>query len=204
MKLVKIDKKQWAEGLDSLRESFRLLGPVKEEAYYSFKTLEQGELPDFTFLNSRLSPKSILFPQSEAIVEYSLDLREADHHVMKAVETDASPRAVLGIRPCDAKAVTLVNLNFDTPEYKDPYWVKALAATTFVGLACDEPRSTCFCTSAGCGPYHEEGLDLLLVDEGEAYLAKVLTQKGETFLAAAGWKAIDEDSSLFETKKQAA
>ena len=175
MKLVSINKKQWETGLDSLRTSYRLLGPYKEKDTYSFKRLEEGELPDFSFLNTRLSPKSLLFPQSEAIVEYSLDSREEDHHVMKAIETDESPRAVLGIRPCDAKAVTLVNLNFDTPEYKDPYWVKTLAATTFIGLACDNPKSTCFCTSVGCGPYHEEGLDLLLADEGEKYLAKILT-----------------------------
>ena len=204
MKLVKIDKKQWAEGLDALKNSFRLLGPVKEDTYYSFKELKEGEQPDFSFLNTRLSPKSLLFPQSEAIVEYSLDDRDEDHHVMKAIETDDSPRAVLGIRPCDAKAVTLVNLNFDTPEYKDPYWVKALAATTFIGLACDTPKSTCFCTSVGCGPYHEEGLDLLLADEGESYLVKILTEKGGKFLSAAGLDAVDEDTTLFDAKKKAA
>jgi len=204
MKLVSIDKKQWQAGLDSLRASYRLLGPYKEKDTYSFKRLEEGEQPDFSFLNTRLSPKSLLFPQSEAIVEYSLDSREEDHHVMKAIEADESPRAVLGIRPCDAKAVTLVNLNFDTPEYKDPYWVKTLAATTFIGLACDNPKSTCFCTSVGCGPYHEEGLDLLLVGEGEKYLAKILTEKGEKFLHAAGWNTVDEDTTLFDSKKEAA
>ena len=204
MKLVSIDKKQWEAGLDSLRASYRLLGPYKEKDTYSFKRLEEGEQPDFSFLNTRLSPKSLLFPQSEAIVEYSLDSREEDHHIMKAIEADESPRAVLGIRPCDAKAVTLVNLNFDTPEYKDPYWVKTLAATTFIGLACDEPKSTCFCTSVGCGPYHEEGLDLLLVDEGETYLAKILTEKGEKFLEAAGLDTVDEDTTLFDSKKEAA
>lgn len=204
MKLVKIDKKQWAEGLDALRKSFRLLGPVKEDTYYSFKELKKGEQPDFSYLNTRLSPKSILFPQSEAIVEYSLDSRDGDHHIMKAIETDDTPRAVLGIRPCDAKAVTLVNLNFDTPEYKDPYWVKTLAATTFIGLACDTPKSTCFCTSVGCGPYHEEGLDLLLADEGEAYLVKILTEKGENFLSAAGMDMVDEATTLFNAKKEAA
>lgn len=204
MKIVKIDKNQWAEGIAALQKSFRLLGPVKEDTYYRFKELKKGEQPDFSFLNTRLSPKSLLFPQSEAIVEYSLDSRDEDHHVMKAIETDASPRAVLGIRPCDAKAVTLVNLNFDTPEYKDPYWVKTLAATTFIGLACDTPKSTCFCTSVGCGPYHEEGLDLLLVDEGKAYLVKILTEKGEKLLGAAGMDTVDEDTTLFDAKKKAA
>ena len=51
-----------------------------------------------------------------------------------------------------------------------------------IGLGCDRPCSTCFCTTAGCGPYHEEGLDVLLVDAGDHYLAKALTDKGTTFL----------------------
>ena len=68
---------------------------------------------------------------------------------MKAVEKDNSPRAVVGIRPCDAKAFVLVRQNFDTADYKDPYWLNAYEATTFVGLACESPCSTCFCTTAG-------------------------------------------------------
>jgi len=201
MKLVKLDKKQWSKGLDALRKAYRLYGPVKDQEYYSFKRLDRDEQPDFSFLNSRLSPKSMLFPQSEAIIKYSLDESEKDHHIMKAVEKDTTSRAILGIRPCDAKAVSLVNLNFDTPETKDPYWVEALAATTFIGLACDNPKSTCFCTSVGCGPYHDEGLDILLVEDGDHYLANILTEKGETFLKTAGWKTPDGDTSVFDKKK---
>ncbi|MGD8209867.1 MAG: 4Fe-4S dicluster domain-containing protein, partial [Desulfobacterales bacterium] len=113
-------------------------------------------------------------------------------------------RAVIGIRPCDAKAFVLVNYNFDTPEYKDPYWIKAREATTLVGLACDSPCSSCFCTTAGCGPYHEEGLDVLLVDGTDHYLAKILTEKGQKLADAAGWQtAADGDAvNRIETGRQ--
>jgi ferredoxin len=100
--------------------------------------------------------------------------------------------------------VELVKLNFDTEDYKDPYWIRAWEATTFVGLACDAPCSTCFCTTAGCGPYHEEGLDVLLADDGGRYLAKVLTEKGENFLKAAGWTEEVEAAERFESGKAAA
>ncbi|MGD8654223.1 MAG: 4Fe-4S dicluster domain-containing protein, partial [Desulfobacterales bacterium] len=65
----------------------------------------------------------------------------------------------------------------------------------------------CFCTTAGCGPYHEEALDLLLIDNGDHYWAKVITDKGDAFLTAAGWTAtVDEKSALkeIEGKKKAA
>ncbi len=204
MKVVKIDKTEWSPGLTKLRESYQLYGPVKTDGFHSFKALGADEQPDLSYQNSRLSPKAILFPQSEAIVEYSLDSNDKDHHIQKSTTIDENPRAIMGIRPCDAKSITLLNLNFDTAEYQDPYWVKALAATTFIGLACDEPRSTCFCTSTGCGPYHEAGLDILLVDQDEAYLAKILTEKGAAFASAAGWGTESDEAGIFDTNRQAA
>jgi len=187
MKIVAIDKKDWEKGIDKLRGTYRLIGPVKEDRYHYFRELGKGQMPDFSCLNTRLSAKETIYPQSEDMFEFTLDKSQEDHHLLKEVEKDDSPQAVLGIRPCDAKAVELVKLNFDTEEYKDPYWLRSWEATTFVGLACDAPCSTCFCTTAGCGPYHEEGLDVLLADDGDRYLAKALTGKGEKFLAAGGW-----------------
>ncbi len=82
------------------------------------------------------------------------------------------------MRPCDAGSFILVKRNFDTPDYKDPYWINSYEASTIVGLACAEPCGTCFCTTTGFGPFHEEGLDILLAEKDDAYLAKVITDKG--------------------------
>ena len=204
MTLVKIDKKDWAEGLATAADAYRLFGPAKEKDYHQFKALDKDETPDLDMVNTRLSPKALLFPQSEEMLEYSLDESRDDHHIMKEVEKSYAPRAVVGIRPCDAKSTLLVKLNFDTPDVKDPYWLKSYEATTFIGVACDTPLSTCFCTTAGCGPYHEEGLDMLVMDQGESYLAKILTDKGQAFADAAGWKQTSDDAAAFDTGKQAA
>jgi ferredoxin len=139
--------------------------------------------------------------------EYTLDENQDDHHILKEIDKDYSPRAIIGIRPCDAKAFQLVRRNFDTPEYKDPYWIKSYEATTLVGYACNTPCSTCFCTTAGCGPFHEDGLDLMMVDAGDHYFVKVITKKGENVLTAAGWDtAPDSDaaSDQIETMRQTA
>jgi len=200
MKVIKIDKNTWAGGIDSLRSGYRLFGPVMQGDAHDYKELTSDETPDLAYTNTRLSPKSVVFPQSEPMFTYSLDESDPEHHLLKDAPKDYSPRAVIGMRPCDAKALALVRMNFDTEEYRDPFWMNSYEATTFVGLACDNPCETCFCTSAGCGPYHEEGLDVLLSDCGDAYVAKALTEKGETFLAAAGWAA-EGDASVFEPKK---
>jgi ferredoxin len=188
MKYINIDKESWAGGLENLYGNYRLFGPVKNNKHHVFKELSKGELPDLNYLNTLLSPKSIVFPQSETMFEYSLDESKEDHHILKEINKDYSPRALIGIRPCDAASFLLVKRNFDTPEYKDPYWLSAYESTIFAGLACSNPCSTCFCTSAGCGPFNEDGLDLLLVDEGENFIAKILTSRGENFIKSAGWK----------------
>ncbi|MFZ0724449.1 MAG: 4Fe-4S dicluster domain-containing protein [Desulfobacterales bacterium] len=205
MKIVEIDKKKLAGELDRLRAAYRIFGPVKEEKFSNFRELTQGQVPDFDFLNTRLSPKALVYPQSEVMFDYSLDEGREDHHLMHEAPKDDTPRVVIGIRPCDVKAFLLVRKNFDTPEYKDPYWLNAFDATTFVGFACNAPCHSCFCTSAGSGPFDEQGLDILLVDEGQKFLAKILTEKGERLAAAAGWTAeAGEATSRIDEMKQAA
>jgi ferredoxin len=187
MEIIKIEKSQWAAGLDRAAKAYRMIGPVKEKEFHSFKVLPAGARPDMGYVNTRLSPKAVIYPQSEVMFTYSLDESRPDHHQLKEAPKDYAPRAIVGIRPCDAKAFALVRMNFDTPEYQDPYWLRAYEATTCIGLGCTSPCNACFCTTAGCGPYHEEGLDVLLADAGDHYLARVLTAKGGAFLKAAGW-----------------
>ncbi|MBE9541991.1 MAG: 4Fe-4S dicluster domain-containing protein, partial [Proteobacteria bacterium] len=181
--------------LKSLKETYEVFAPVEENGFYSFKPLKDKENVDLSFTNTRLSPKSLLFPQSERIFEFSLDEKDEDGNIVKESQKDYPPTVIFGIRPCDAKALRLVNVNFDNPEFKDPWWVKRMESMTFIGLGCNEPSSTCFCTSVGCGPFNEEGLDVLLFDLGERFLARALTEKGEKLLKKAGVNK-DADSNI--------
>jgi hypothetical protein len=70
MKIVQINKENWADGLKQLSKTYRLFGPVKDDDFHNFKELDQGQLPDLSCLNTRLSPKSIIYPQTEVMFEY--------------------------------------------------------------------------------------------------------------------------------------
>ncbi len=187
MTFVKIDQKKWAEGVSALKKGYQVFGPVKEGKDHEFRKLSGDQMPEMDYGNTRLSPKAAIYPQSEVMFTYTTDERKDDHHILKEPERDETPKAVIGIRPCDAFSFLLVKKNFDTPEYKDPFWLRAYDATTFVGYGCDDPCSSCFCTSAGSGPFDEKGLDVLLVDHEDGYLAKVLTEKGKALTEKAGW-----------------
>ena len=198
---------EWIKALEGLQDTYKVIVPVKDGDFHSFRSIEEGKKPDFTFRNTRLSPKSLIYPQSERMFEYALEDKSPDAMILKEASKAYSPQAIVGIRPCDAHAFQIVRVNFDNREYTDPWWVQRFEETTLVGLGCDEPCSSCFCTTAGCGPYHEEGLDVLLVDGGDHYLAKVLTPKGAKLMAAAGWNtAVDADSAdrQLENRKQSA
>ena len=63
MKIFTIAKDNLTDGLERLGESYRLFAPVKEEEFHNFKELAKGQAPDLNCLNTRLSPKAIIYPQ---------------------------------------------------------------------------------------------------------------------------------------------
>ncbi len=207
MNFIRIDKKDWARGIDKSRQTYRLFGPVTDKNGCLFRELGPDVLPEMDASDTVMSPKCVLFPQSETILTATLDESKEGHHIMKRAGADYSPRAVLGIRPYDAKAVQLVKLNFDTEDYRDPYWCDAYEAATFVGLAVNKPGPFDFSLSAGTGPFAEEGLDILLADMDDHYVAKLLTPKGEAYAAACGFDAAadeKESSALFDILRKEA
>jgi hypothetical protein len=177
-----LTKEEWTEALKGLQSAYKVFVPVKEGDFHNFRLLKNGAKPSFDFQNTRLSPKAVIFPQSERMFEYSLDESKEDAHIIKETPKDFSAQAIVGIRPCDALAFQLVRINFDNPQYQDPWWVQRMDATTLIGFACNDPCASCFCTSVGSGPFSEKGLDALMVDLGDRFVVKSLTTKGEALL----------------------
>jgi sulfhydrogenase subunit beta (sulfur reductase) len=172
--------------LRALKKIHEVLVPIKEKGIYRFKALADEDKVDLDFTNTRLSPKSLLLPQSERMSEYTLDDTDEDAYVIKESPKDYPLTVVVGVRPCDAKALRLMDVNFVNPEFKDPWWARRLESLTLIGLGCLDPCTTCFCTSVGCGPFNEDGLDILLFDLGNEYLARSITEKGTQLLNKAG------------------
>jgi len=196
-----IAKEDWVRALERLAKDFRVFVPVKEGDFHNFRLLAGERKPNFNFRNTRLSPKSIVFPQSERMFEYSLDGNREDAHIVKEAPKDFSPQAVVGIRPCDALAFHLVRINFDNPQYQDPWWVRRMESTTLIGFGCNEPCPSCFCTSVGGAPFGEKGLDALLYDLGDRFLVRSLTPKGEVLLGKIEMGSEADDVALRKATK---
>ncbi len=177
-----IEKDRLEDVLNNLKERYKVFVPSRDGDYHLFRPLGNGIRADLNYQNSRLSPKGIIYPQSDRMFVYSIDPEEEDAFIMKEAEKDFSPQLIFGIRPCDAHAFNIVKVNFDTPEYKDPWWLKRFNSTLFIGFGCNNPCSTCFCTSVGGGPFHEQYLDVLMYDLGDKYIFSPITDKGRELI----------------------
>ncbi|GKT06916.1 4Fe-4S dicluster domain-containing protein [Desulforhabdus sp. TSK] len=177
-----IAKEKFPATVKQLMGRCRVYGPVFRGQYHEFAELKAAEDADMGYQNTRLSPKELFHPQSERMFTYSLDKSDSEAEILKEAPKDFSSRVILGIRPCDAKAFQLDDRNFDVDRFRDPWWVKRRESTTLVGLACNQPCASCFCTTVGTGPFDTGGLDVLLTDVGNGYVARSTSSKGDDLL----------------------
>ena len=178
-------KKDLTPWLKELGKSHQVYGPVRDKEQVNFAPLKDGLEPDLSFQNTRLSPKAFVQPPSERMFQFTLDQADPEAHILKEIPAANDPRLLFAVRPCDARALNLVQINFTTPEYTDPWWKQGRERLTLIGLGCNNPCSTCFCPSVGGGPFDSAGLDILLTDLGEQFLAQALNEKGQALLSKA-------------------
>jgi hypothetical protein len=150
MKYLKIDKGKLAGFLDELRNDFRVVAPVKKEGLVLFEEIGSGGEALLDFANSRQSPKELFFPQAEVLFSY--DLSEGEPTLD---EPPPEPRrtVIFGMRPCDAKAISLLDKVFLQDDCEDPNYLRRRESTVILALGCTQPRSSCFCASLGGGPF---------------------------------------------------
>jgi len=147
------------------------------------------------------SPKDFFFPPSEEILRYERTGRgmELVEESDKTAGPCKRPVLLFGVRPGAGRAVSLLDRLFDSDDYRDPSYVARRGNTTVAALACAEPLSTCFCTSAGGDPFSTEGLDALVCGLGDGrFLVKTLTEKGDAAFGAAGSDATGADVARFD------
>ncbi len=177
MSAMLLNKEKWPDFVGKLAGK-KLWAPEAKGEELQFAPVNEGEVPVLDFNNTRVPPKGALFPQTETMYRFRVDGEKMEEPVLE------EEVVVLGVRPCDARAMAIVEKLF-TWDVDDPYYVKRRELVTLVGLACNEPGLNCFCPSVGGGPASTEGLDLLMVDLGESYLLEAVTAKGEALLKAA-------------------
>ncbi len=201
MSAMLLNKEKWPEFVGKLAGK-NILAPQADGDAMRFAAVAEGDAPALDYNNTRVPPKGALFPQTETMLKFQAKGEQVEEPLPDR-ET-----VVLGLRPCDARAMTIVEKLFKW-DIDDPYFVRRRELTTLVGLACSEPGMNCFCPSVGGGPASTEGLDLLLTDLGDSYLVEAVTEKGKTLLSEtrdlmeeAGEDALKEKEKLVAEAEQ--
>lgn len=166
--------------IKGLSNDFKLIIPKEAENEIEFDYLdfdkEEYQFPEYQ--NLRVSPKKFLFPQKEVL--YSFE-KEGTNIKIKEKEELIEDQIIFGIRSCDARSYKILDTFFSSGKYSDPYYFSKRNKTLLIGLGCNEPMSTCFCTSVGGAPFSSEGLDAILYDLGDKYIFKIISEKGSIF-----------------------
>ncbi|NEE00643.1 4Fe-4S dicluster domain-containing protein [Phytoactinopolyspora halotolerans] len=90
--------------------------------------------------------------------------RDGDGPVVAADETPRRPYAFLGVRPCDLRALGILDRVLGQGRHPDQGYARRRDGVFIVAVECIEPGRTCFCGSMGSGPAAEEGYDLALTE----------------------------------------
>ncbi len=180
----RIDKADFYKLLEKLAAEHDVFAPVRDGASLVWSRVTPQQEIELEFTNTDLSPKAFLFPQTERLMHFKNDSGDPEGMIMQEEPGISDKQVLLNIRPCDAKAFSVLDHVFERDEKTmDVYWKDKRDKTVLIGLACKDPCPTCFCTSVECGPHYEEGLDVLLVDLGDRLLVRPLTDTGESLTA---------------------
>ena len=164
--------------LNKLRESHSIIAPAYRNGEISFDTIDSADEVVLEFSNTKKVPKGVFFPQEEVMFAYSRS--ESGTEIKEPILEEEV--ILFGLRPCDARSFLLLDMVFDSEDYRDVYYIRRRSGARIVGLACSSPQGTCFCTTMGSGPFNHSGMDLLLVDLGDKYLAEAITDYGEELI----------------------
>ena len=199
----KVSKKDIARLLENWGQQFTVMAPSRESGVAA---MAEWDGQDTSFLewyrNTVVPPKASLLPPMEEMFRFQKD---AEGYRIELPPRDENKQLVFGIRPCDARAMAILDMTFEQA-YEDPYYLSKRNNTILVGLGCTNPGESCFCTSMGTSPAESADVDLMLIDTGDEFLIEEITDKGKELTAqASGLKEATKDDEIKakEAKKAA-
>ncbi len=186
--------------VDFLRSKGELYGPAGEEKTASEKTASEMSMSEkITFqgiedparLNltrpSDVSARHLFQPMTH----YFLRFEEGPDPQASFADYETSSRIVLGLRPCDVKALQVHDRVFqESGSYR-----RLRESTVIVGWLCPRRERTCFCDAFGIHPHSTEGMDIALYPATEGgFVLTAVTEKGQALMADAPFESREQIS----------
>jgi len=191
----KINKKDLGKLLSQWSQEFTLFAPSRENGIAMWA---KWDGKDTSFLdwyrNTVIPAKACFFPSQEKMFSFE---KQSDGHNIELPPMDGQWRLLFGIRPCDAKALSILDMTFKDA-YEDPYYLSKRKTTILVGLGCTTPCDSCFCPSLKISPSESDDVDLMFTDIGDQFYVEAVTEKGKGLLKNS--QGLEEVTKADETK----
>jgi len=193
-----LKKDQIVKLYNDLNKDYNFYAPIKEKRNIVFRKITNPEEIVLDYLNSKVPPKEILFPEKDILFEYKINDNEIEFEEPKNLD---DTNIIFGIRPCDAHSFVLLVNFFSQGDFKDEIIIKRRKNTTLIGIGCNTPKSTCFCTSVEGNPFQMDDMDIFLVDLQDKYLVEGISDKGKDLIKKLSWLADAKEIDLEKAQK---
>lgn len=178
--MKKITKENLPKLFHEVASSMDLFTPVKMAGVSNWGLWDETKTADLDTLKTVKSPKDVFFPQCQTL--YMVHHNDEGFNVdpMKMTE---KPFCVFGIRPCDMKALTVMDQVFLNQEPVDTFYKARREHAVLVSLACHKPAQTCFCKVFGTDAASPDA-DVAMWDIDGTFYMEGQTDKGKAWLEA--------------------
>ncbi|MFX0097942.1 MAG: 4Fe-4S dicluster domain-containing protein [Candidatus Hodarchaeota archaeon] len=204
MKQKIMQKSQLADLINAVKDEYDVYAPVEtENCNLQFQKVANAEKIRIDYLNTKSPPKEIVFPRTEVLFEYEFITTEDGKREPKLIPPKIPDRnmAILAIRPCDARSFQYLDNFFDWGKFKDDLYKSKMEKLVLIGMGCNSPKQTCYCTSLGGHPFGKDNLDVFMVDLGETLMLEALTEKGEKFMGKLSFLKDASDADVNKAKE---
>lgn len=178
---------------DLVKSGKTIIAPRQRGTKYYFAPVTSFEQVAKDYIQTVLSPKSVVFPRAEELFRYVFKEKEI---IMEDQVTEIPETVIFGLRPCDASAFEYLNTFFlkDNP---DVHFKRRMDKTTLITLSCNKSDEYCFCTSVGLNPGSTKGSDMALTKIGkESFYVESMSEKGDSIININ--PSLFEDSEIIE------
>ncbi len=194
--MKKIAKANLSALFAKINETKELYLPVKNGEQVNFVAWNENADVDLTTLKTVKSPKDAFFPQSENL--YTC-FNDAGKLSIKPEDLQDKDFVVFGMKACDIRGVEVLDRVF-LSDPVDSFYASRRKHGIIVGLACNRPEESCFCTVFGINP--ESPLaDVETFDIGDWLYWNALTEKGDALTETLADLLEDADEKAVEDKK---
>lgn len=172
--IANIAKKDLSWLLSDLAGKFEIIAPIMSEGAPSFSTWRGQNLG--LEKNTLCPPTEFLLPQRETLFKY---IQYSGRYTF--VEPMPTPRMIFGVRPCDLKAISILDKIFGS-EPQDNAYLERRRSSVIAVFNCIKPEETCLCAKFGSGPECKDGYDLAFTELQSCYLVETGSPAGMLIL----------------------